>query len=201
MAPCAGACGLGTTVTIGAPLNAESVPSSLEKMNRAALGEPTPLFTTKPAPPLQTMPVGLPCAPPAPGTVNTAWTALVPTLNSVDLPVPLSEIHQGVVGPATSPQAFTRLGSVWSAGIAPSETRLCCAKNCVRPRLAPPTNAFAAVELDKAVACNDWGLGIYTIKARTISAVIVTMNFVLFPTFALSEPTRCMIPPKGPDVR
>src|ERR1041384_1646769 len=101
MAPCAGACGLGTTVTIGAPLNAESVPSSLEKMNRAGLGAPTPLFTTKPVTPLNTTPAGVPCAPPAPGTVKVARIALVAMLNSVVLPVPLSAIHHGVVGPAT----------------------------------------------------------------------------------------------------
>src|ERR1700758_285370 len=108
MAPCAGACGLGTPVTIGGPLNAESVPSSLAKIKRAALGEPTPLFTTKPVPPLKTSPVGLPCAPPAPGTVKSTRTVPVATLYSVDLPLPLSAIHQGVVGPATRPQAFTR---------------------------------------------------------------------------------------------
>src|SRR5215475_3334133 len=98
MASCAGACALGTTVTIGAPLNAESVPSSLAKMKRAAAGEPTPLFTTKPGPPLKTIPVGLPCAPPAPGTVKVARIVSVATLYSVVLPEPLSEIHQGVVG-------------------------------------------------------------------------------------------------------
>src|SRR5882762_6118047 len=127
MAPCAGACALGTTVTIGAPLNAEIVPSSLAKMNRAALGEPTPLFTTKPVPPLKTSPVGLPCAPPAPGTVKIAGIAPLATLYNVDLPVPLSAIHQGVVGPETRPQALTRLESVLAAGTKPSETRLCCA--------------------------------------------------------------------------
>src|SRR6266446_5162721 len=127
MAPCAGACGLGTTVTIGAPLNAESVPSSLAKMKRAALGEPTPLFTTKPVPPLKTTPVGLPCAPPAPGTVKVAGIASVATLYSVVWPVPLSEIHHGVVGPETSPQALTKFESLWSAGIAPFDIRLCCA--------------------------------------------------------------------------
>src|SRR4030095_9249304 len=127
MAPCAGACALGTTVTIGAPLNAESVPSSLEKMKRAGPGEPTPLFTTKPVPPLKPSPVGLPCAPPAPGTVKIAGNVPVATLYSVVLPVPLSEIHQGDVGPASSPQALTKFGSLWSAGIAPFEIRLCCA--------------------------------------------------------------------------
>src|SRR5262245_35967184 len=125
MAPCAGAWAFGTTVTIGAPLKAEIVPSSLAKINRAGAGEPTPLLTTKPVPPLKTSPVGLPCAPPAPGTVKSATITPVATLYNVDLPVPLSEVHQGVVGPASRPQALTRLASVWSAGTNPSETRLC----------------------------------------------------------------------------
>src|SRR5262245_1589567 len=110
---------------MGAPLNAEIVPSSLEKINRAAAGEPTPLLTTKPVPPLKTRPVGLPCAPPAPGTVNSVRMVLVATLNRVVLPVPLSAIHQGVVGPATRPHALTRLESLWPAGTNPSEMRLC----------------------------------------------------------------------------
>src|ERR1041384_2538510 len=109
MAPCAGACAFGTTVTMGAPLKAESVPSSLAKINRAAAGEPTPLFTTKPVPPLKTTPVGLPCAPPAPGTVKSATIVPVATLYKVVVPVPLLAIHQGVVGPETRPQALTRL--------------------------------------------------------------------------------------------
>src|SRR6476646_4601716 len=116
MASCAGACAFGTTVTIGAPLNAESVPSSLEKMNRAALGAPTPLSTTKPEPPLKTTPVGLPCAPPAPGTVKVVTIDAVATLYKVVLPVPLSENHQGVVGPESSPHALTTLELVRSAG-------------------------------------------------------------------------------------
>src|ERR1041385_6502154 len=116
MASCAGACAFGTTVTIGAPLNAERVPSSLAKINRAGAGEPTPLFTTKPVPPLKTTPVGLPCAPPAPGTINSAWIAPVPILNKVVVPVPLFAIHQGVAGPETRPHALTTLASVWSAG-------------------------------------------------------------------------------------
>src|SRR5881628_2026120 len=126
MAPCAGACALGTTVTKGPPLNAEIVPSSLSKIKRAGLVPPL-LVTTKPVPPLKTSPVGLPCAPPAPGTVKTCGIVPAATLYSVDLPVPLSAIHQGDVGLAANPQALTRLGSVWSAATKPSETRLCWA--------------------------------------------------------------------------
>ena len=64
-------------------------------------------------------------APPAPGTVNSVTIELVATLNKVVMPVPLSAIHHGVVGPETRPQALTRLASVWSAGMNPSEMRLC----------------------------------------------------------------------------
>src|SRR6478752_7147883 len=101
---------------MGAPLKADIVPSSLEKINRAADGEPTPLFTTKPVPPLKTSPVGLPCAPPAPGTVKVVTIDAVATLYKVVLPVPLSENHQGVVGPESSPHALTTLEVVRSAG-------------------------------------------------------------------------------------
>src|SRR2546427_678230 len=108
---------------MGAPLNPEIVPSSAAKIKRAGL-VPALLVTTKPVPPLNTTPVGVPCWPPAPGTVNTAWMAPLPTLYSVERPVPLSEIHHGDVGLETSPQALTRLGSTRAAGTAPSETRL-----------------------------------------------------------------------------
>src|SRR5689334_14323857 len=97
---------------MGAPLNAEIVPSSLEKINRAGAGAPTPLLITKPVPPLKTSPVGLPCAPPAPGTTNSATIVPVPTLNKVVVPVPLLAIHQGVVGPETRPHALTTFESV-----------------------------------------------------------------------------------------
>jgi len=54
------------------------VPPSLAKMKRAGL-VPAPLLTTKPAPPLNTTPVGVPCWPPAPGTVTIRGMA--PVLN------------------------------------------------------------------------------------------------------------------------
>src|SRR5438128_1561162 len=118
---------LSAATTMGAPLNPEIVPSSLAKMKRAGLGLPVPpLLTTKPAPPLNTMPVGALWLPPAPGTVKIAGMAPVPTLYSVERPVPLSEIHHGDVGLDASPQAFTRLASWWSARPATSDTKLCC---------------------------------------------------------------------------
>ncbi len=66
-------------MTKGAPLNPEIVPSSAAKTKRAGLVPPL-LVTTKPVPPLNTTPVGVPCWPPAPGTVKIAWMAPVPTL-------------------------------------------------------------------------------------------------------------------------
>src|SRR5229473_1015911 len=114
-------------MTRGLPtaLNPEMMPSSLAKMKRAAL-VPALLVTTKLLLlPLNTTPVGVPCWPPAPGTVKTNGMAPVPTLYSVVRPDPLSAIHHGDVGLEASPQALTRRGSTRSAGTAPSETRLC----------------------------------------------------------------------------
>ena len=94
---CAGACAFGTTVTMGAPLKAEIVPSSLEKMALALS------LTTASVHPhqldllLKTSPVGLPCSPPAPGTIKSATIVLLATLYKVVVPVPLLAIHQGVV--------------------------------------------------------------------------------------------------------
>src|SRR2546427_13007512 len=108
---------------MGAPLNPEIVPSSAAKIKRAGL-VPALLVTTKPVPPLNTTPVGVPCWSPAPGTVKVAWMAPVPTLYSVVRPVPLSAIHHGVVGPVTSPQTVTTLISSRSHGTAPVGTKL-----------------------------------------------------------------------------
>src|SRR6266581_1275946 len=60
----------------------------------------------------------------SPGLESNSATP-VPTLYNVVRPDPLSAIHHGVAGPETSPQALTMLGSGWSAGTNPSETRLC----------------------------------------------------------------------------
>ena len=70
---------LSTAITTGTPLKPEMVPSSLAKMKRAG-PVPAPLFTTKPLPPLNTTPVGVPCSPPAPGTVTIRGMVPVPTL-------------------------------------------------------------------------------------------------------------------------
>src|SRR6185503_4033964 len=116
---------LSTAITMGAPRNPEIVPSSLAKMKRAGL-VPAPLVTTKLVPPLNTRPVGALCPPPVPGTTKTAGMVAVPTLYSVERPVPLSEIHHGDVALDTSPHAFTRFESSLSAAPGTSDSRLCC---------------------------------------------------------------------------
>src|SRR5436190_630205 len=116
---------LSTATTACVPLTAgfqpRIVPLSVAKMKRAG-PEVVPFVTTKLGPPLKTTPVGAPATPTRSGIV-----APVLPLYSVDESVPLSATHQGDVVLATSPQALTRAGSTWSAGTAPSDTRLCCA--------------------------------------------------------------------------
>src|SRR5579885_842268 len=69
------------------------------------------------APPLSELCVGM---------STTSGTMLPAPSYSVDTPLPLSAIQTGPKGLKAMPQALMRLGSVWSAGTAPSETRLCC---------------------------------------------------------------------------
>src|SRR3954470_18953614 len=109
------------------------VPASEENRKRAG-PELAPECTTKPVPPLNTVPVG---APPGIETVNgTFTTGEGPTAPeySVETSVPLSATHAGVVGPNDRPQAFTRLRSVSSARPGMSETRL---RSVYRPRSRP----------------------------------------------------------------
>jgi len=76
------------------------VPLSLAKMNRAGPDWPFAL-TTKPEPPLKTIPVG------APLTMLTMRPCFAPSaLYSVDLSVPLSATHQGPVGGSAIPHPF-----------------------------------------------------------------------------------------------
>src|SRR4051812_2821386 len=74
--------------------------------NRNSDGPESPMCeTTKPDPPLKTVPVG------APNTFTTNGSGVpVPSYN-VEVSVPLFATHQGVCGPATSPHAFLRFGS------------------------------------------------------------------------------------------
>src|SRR5438132_1476094 len=106
---------------------AEMVPSSAAKMNRAGAVAPFPL-TTKSAVPLKTTPVGAADEPPAGGGMVTtsgdpAGKGCPEPSYSVDTPVPLAETHQGEVGELTRPQGFTRLSSVTAAIPEMSETR------------------------------------------------------------------------------
>src|SRR5690349_17784473 len=87
----------------------EMVPSSVAKRNRAgSFG-----CSSKKGVLLNIVPVGVPVSPSfAAGMVTirglaTGFGAPVPSY-SVALPLPLSEIHQGVLVPRDKPQAFTR---------------------------------------------------------------------------------------------
>ena len=84
------------------------VPSSVEKMNRAGADVP-PFDTVNPAPVFATAPVG------AFLTLTVNATFEPSARYSVETLVPLSATHQGDVGDAVRPQAFTRLGSVSGA--------------------------------------------------------------------------------------
>src|SRR6266536_3518202 len=88
-----------------AGLHPRIVPASVAKMNREE-PELVSTLTTNPEPPLNTSPVG------APGTLTTSGRALPDPSYRVERSVSLSATHQGVVGPATSPHAFTRWESV-----------------------------------------------------------------------------------------
>src|ERR1051325_5672762 len=87
--------------------HAAMVPSSVLKMNRAG-PEFVPSVTTKPAPPLKTMPVGAlgGSSPAAGGTDTTRAFAFPEASYSVESPVPLSFTHQKPVGLNCSPQAL-----------------------------------------------------------------------------------------------
>src|ERR687891_1024433 len=99
-----------TVVAVVPPFHAVIVPASESKMNLD--GAP---FTGKPLVELNTVPVG---APPAMSTTSGRIIGMLrrtPPEYSVDLSVPLSATHSGVVGPADSPHGLTRLGSVMRA--------------------------------------------------------------------------------------
>ena len=92
------------------------VPNSVANRNRDGPEKPSWLTTNR-EPPLNTAPVG------APGTFTTNGIAIpVPSYN-VERSVPLSDTHQGVVGPDVSPHALTRFGSRFAAAPGTSETR------------------------------------------------------------------------------
>src|SRR5919198_1428794 len=79
--------------------------------------ELSPWRTTKLSLSLKTIPVG------APATWTTSGNGVPSPVYRVDTLVPLSATHHGVVGPATSPQALTRFGSVCAATPGWSDTR------------------------------------------------------------------------------
>src|SRR2546429_7091872 len=90
------------------------VPPSVTKMTTApALLGPTRKLV---AAPLNTIPVG------APSTLTLRFRLTPVALYSVEKSAPLSETHQGVPGPATRPQAFTRRASTVVPGTPLFET-------------------------------------------------------------------------------
>ena len=88
-----------------APFQARTIPSSPSNRNSAF----PPVGRLKPAVVLNTVPVG----PPGTATMRPCFTPAA--LYRVDLLVPLSETHHGVVGPEVRPHAFRRSGSVIGA--------------------------------------------------------------------------------------
>src|SRR5437588_3724155 len=109
------------------------VPSSVSKMN--TLEKDVPFSETlKPPLPLKITPVGAAVVPAGlpsgTGIVTVSGTFTAGTLwvlYSVDTPAPLSATHQGVAGPCTNPQGFTRSPSViWGGVPTMSETRFVC---------------------------------------------------------------------------
>src|SRR5215467_9223290 len=93
-----------------------------------------------PATPLNTVPVG----PPATVTVSACFAPA--PLYSVDVFVPLFDVHHGVVGPATRPQPFTRFESAAAALPVLSATRLFTAylSSCTPAPAVPARSAAAA---------------------------------------------------------
>src|SRR5580765_6214072 len=95
-----------------APFQARTIPSSPSNRNSAL----PPVGRLKPVVVLNTVPVG----PPGTETISPCFTPAA--LYSVDLLVPLSDTHQGVVGPEVRPHAFRRSGSVSGANVGWLET-------------------------------------------------------------------------------
>src|SRR6476659_9360913 len=101
------------------------VPSSVAKMNTAGF----PGVSGKSVVPLKTCPVGVPVGlefGSPEGMVTTRDFGLPVPSYRVDLPAPLSEIHQGVPDPRDIPQGLTRFGSVTGAMPGILDTRLVC---------------------------------------------------------------------------
>src|SRR5262245_51683080 len=84
-----------------APFQARRTPSSPSNRNAAL----PPVGRLKPVVVLKTVPVGLPGT----ETIRPCFTPA--PLYSVDLLVPLSATHHGVVGPEVRPHELTRSGS------------------------------------------------------------------------------------------
>ena len=115
-----------TAVFIGAS-QATMLPSSVANMNRPCRATPSQSLKVKELVPSNTTPVGVPA--PAQSVIGML-TGLKGAANSdpsalrrVLMPVPLSDVHHGVVGPLTSPHGFTRLESMCGARSGRSDAR------------------------------------------------------------------------------
>src|SRR4029453_8578206 len=101
-----------------AGLHPTIVPSSLAKRKRAGPLN-VPSLITKLALPLNTMPVGLP------GTCTTSDGGLPAPSYRVDVPESALATHQRLPMLRAMPHELIRFRSVFFAGTAPPETRLC----------------------------------------------------------------------------
>src|SRR3954453_4980257 len=111
-------------VILTAGAQPEIVPSS--EANKNWLGADTPLaVTTKPAPLLNTVPVGVPRPSPVnAGTLTTSGTTWASPSSRSETPVPLSANQKGPVGLNDRPHGLTKLASVTRARPGTSEARL-----------------------------------------------------------------------------
>src|SRR3954453_23033030 len=130
-----------------------TVPLSVENRNRAAPLDPFWLTTKSVALPLKTVPVG------EPGTETGSATFAPVPLYRVERLVPLSDAHQGVVGPALKPQPLTSAASVEDAVTPPSETSgltvYASVAACAVPVSMMPAAIDAAAASRAIAAAND----------------------------------------------
>ena len=103
------------------------LPSSVENMNRPCRAVPVQSVKLNEPLPSNTIPVGVPVPEQsAIGTLtglNGTGNRVPSALSRVLRPVPLSDVHHGVVGPRTRPHGLTRLESVCGARPGMSEAR------------------------------------------------------------------------------
>src|SRR6266481_2600069 len=106
---------LGRSGLIPGP-QATIVPSSVTKVKTELAVVPF-AWNVNPEVPVKTTPVGVPAVPFTGDGIFTTSPCFTPCpLSRVETPALLSEIHQGLVGLAISPQGFTSCVSGWPLG-------------------------------------------------------------------------------------